>query len=279
MQQFSPGMIVYPQTILASLLAGQGISPREFLPKLKSVGLSSATSSHSRETMDTVAEQWGTRVSENYGCTQATNTVGLTCEHGLSGADASPLVHFLEERFIIECLDRETGEPGEGGPGMRNCVDDTRSRCLRRRSDIECTTEPCFCRISSVRAVALITASNPAPSVAGMDMMKIKGINCWPSSFDGAILSESDIVEYRGRVIINAEGLDEVRIDVSFSEKANPSPEWRRAFLHRLTGKIKERTFISVVLAESDTALEVLDTKPRRWIDDRKSRPLASNAA
>ncbi len=264
MQKFSPSMLLYPQAILGRYMRDNGIIPRVALPKLKTTGILSSSFGHSKSSIDEEAELWGTRASENYGCTQATNTVGIVCEHGLSGPDASPMVHFLEERFIVECLNRETGEVAKDG-----------EECEIVLTTLDRVASPSIRYRMHDRTIFMDRRHCPCgrpyhgyqPGTIGRwdDMMKIKGINCWPSAFDAVVLAHPDILEYRGRVWRDDRGTERVEIAISFAQTANPSTQWRQDMLKTVAVNVKERTFVSSDVIESPESLEVFELKPRRW--------------
>jgi phenylacetate-CoA ligase len=269
MLQFKPHFLNFPLAPVLRMLSAEGLTPRETLPRLKAVSVNARPP----EDLDAISELWGTQVVEIYGCTQAGNTIAIACEHGLSGPSASPLVHFLEERYLVECLNRETGEPAgpyEECEVVLTTLDRVASPSIRYRLHDRLIFVPhdnCACGRP-------FHGYRPGSVSRWDDMLKIKGVNCWPAGFDEAILGDSKtVLEYRGRVVSREGSREAVEIDVTFTASAPGCAEWRRNYLRTLAGKIKEKMFITVEISESASPLAEFETmKPRRWQDLRKAR-------
>jgi phenylacetate-CoA ligase len=238
------------------------LRPRDIYPSLKSVatyGLSDGAA------LAALEEAWGARSAESYGCTQAPNTVGSTCEHGGLRKGQPGMVHFFEDRFIVECLDRDTGEPAEpGAPAevVLTSLDREASPTVRYRLNDRVETLPynaCDCG----RPFAGYRVGTGG---RWDDMMKVKGVNVWPETFDSIVFSHPQVVEYRGEVS-TANGKDELtlRLDLGGLDAGE-----RDRILHSIRREAKARTLLTpTVVASTEPIPKFVDRKARRWTDSR----------
>lgn len=264
MEQLQPnyvyGAIAIPTTSAAKL----DFVPRERFHEIKGVQVPSL----SREMQKKVAEHWGAPAYEIYGSTQASSACAGTCRGGLGVDDATRIVHFFEDTYLIECLDRTTGSPAEPGAECEIIVttlDREASPAIRYRMHDRAVFMPhTACQCGRIY-------NGYAPGTIGRwdDMMKIKGINVWPSTFDHIIMADQSVFEYRGTVKKRA-GRDHCTVRIHFDPGTALNDLEKRTVLDRLTAEIKRAIFISVEVVESDTAFESFGLKPKRWKDERR---------
>jgi phenylacetate-CoA ligase len=263
MERFQPHY-VYGTMAMPSMVGTDDDKPRERFHRLK--GLSGALMGV--ETIKKVTDLWGAPLYEMYGCTQASSVVGATCEHTAVVGDRGGMVHFLESHFIVECLNRETGEPA--GP-EEDCeiflttLDREASPAIRFRMHDKATFLPhtaCTCgRPFNGYRVGTIARWD--------DMMKIKGINIWPSMMDDIVMMHPEVHEYRGYVEVDAARSREVmRIVVDF--KPETASEQRARFLEELRHEVKATTFVTPTVEEAPEPLPGFAFKPARWTDNRR---------
>lgn len=262
MERFQPHY-VYGTMAMPTMGGTDDDKPRERFHRLK--GLSGALMGV--ETMKKVSDSWGAPLYEMYGCTQASSVVGATCEHTAVVEGRAGMVHFLESHFLVECLSRETGEPA--GP-EEDCeiflttLDREASPAIRFRMHDKATFLPhsaCACgRPFNGYRVGTIARWD--------DMMKIKGINIWPSMMDDLLMTHPEVREYRGFVEVDAARSREVmRIVVDF--KPETGPDRRERFVAELRDEVKAKTFVTPVVEESAEPLPGFAFKPVRWTDSR----------
>jgi phenylacetate-coenzyme A ligase PaaK-like adenylate-forming protein len=67
-------------------------------------------------------------------------------------------------------------------------------------------------------------------------MMKIKGVNVWPATFDQAIFAVDGITDYRGTVQSLADGGEQIAIRAEGSGEPTKMAEAITASIRRLTG-------------------------------------------
>ena len=261
MERFQPHY-VFGTMAIPSMAGTDDTKPREFLTRLKGLSIASM----STETMEFVSDTWGAPLYELYGCTQASSVVGATCERSALVDGRPGTVHFLEEHFIVECLNRDTGAPAEAGEDCEiflTTLDREASPAIRFRMHDRATYVP-----SGACPCGRTYHGYTAGSIARWDdMMKIKGINIWPATMDGLLMAHPEIREYRG--FAEVEGNREImRLVVDFKPEVGAEP--RAALLGNLRTEVKARTFVNPVVEEATEPLPDFVFKPKRWTDNRK---------
>jgi phenylacetate-CoA ligase len=105
-------------------------------------------------------------------------------------------------------------------------------------------------------------------------MLKIKGVNVWPSTIDEIVLAFPAVADYRGVVYSDPRRGDCMEIRLFFREDAGETGEARTALMERVRTEVKHRTLVTPVIVESDEQLiPTSDLKPRRWTDQRRAAP------
>ena len=263
MERFQPHYVY--GTMAVPTVGGTGDEkPRERLHRLK--GLSGALMG--LETIKKVVDAWGAPLYEMYGCTQASSVVGATCEHGAVVDDRAGMVHFLEGHFIVECLNRETGEPAEAEEDCEiflTTLDREASPAIRFRMHDKAT----FLPAGTCRCGRPYNGYRVGTVARWDDMMKIKGINVWPATMDDILMTHAEVREYRGFVEIDRERSREVmRIVVDF--KPDVAASRRPGLLDSLAAEVKAKTFVTPAMQEAHEQLPAFSFKPVRWTDSRK---------
>ncbi|MEW6475717.1 MAG: AMP-binding protein [Actinomycetota bacterium] len=263
MERFQPHY-VYGTMAMPAMGGAGNEKPGERLHRLKA--LSGALMGV--ETIKKVVEAWGAPVYEMYGCTQASSVVGATCEQGAVVDDQAGMVHFLEGHFIVECLNRETGEPAEPEEDCEiflTTLDREASPAIRFRIHDKAT----FLPHSACRCGRPYHGYRVGTVARWDDMMKIKGINIWPAMMDDILMTHPEVREYRGFFEIDrARARDVMRIVVDF--KSDVAAERRPFLLESLAADVKAKTFVTPVVEEAPEPLAEFTFKPVRWSDTRK---------
>ena len=99
------------------------------------------------------------------------------------------------------------------------------------------------------------------------DMMKIKGVNIWPSGVDGIIFDSSEVVEYQGRVFIDKRGGEDILITMEF--KKDVSSATKGELMPRLSRELQDKVGLKASLIEAVEPLPKFEFKTRRWTDER----------
>jgi phenylacetate-CoA ligase len=273
MTRFKPHYIwVTPPylTRLTVLSKELGIDPREAFPTLKSITV--ATEAFPASWAQEMEEFWGTRLHEMYGCTQGGGAVAVTCEPGaiLPNGGRGPL-HVLEQHYLIEVINPATGrdvKAGEEGEVILTVFENEASPVIRFRTR-DCVRffphDHCNCgRPFNIWESGTISRYD--------DMLKIRGMNVWPSAVDGVIFAHKEVDEYIGRVTIDQEGREQVLISLALKpEAAGLTPSGRAALFRQIGEAIKATTGVSMELQEvARDQLPTFEFKSRRWSDQRQ---------
>ncbi|MDP1818595.1 MAG: AMP-binding protein [Acidimicrobiales bacterium] len=265
MERFQPHY-VYGMMAMPSMTGSDSQLPRERFSRVKAV----QGAMMSAETMQKVSDAWGAPIYEMYGCTQSSSVVAATCEETALVNGEAGMVHFLESHYIVECLDRETGQPSDPGDNTEiilTTLDREASPAIRFRMHDK----------AEYMAAGQCACGRPyhgyrAGSIGRWDdMMKIKGINVWPATFDDIVMRHPEVAEYRGEVDF-AGTRDDCRIRLSFRPELQLGDGDRVRFIDELRQEIKAKAFITVVIEESPEELPGFFFKPVRWTDHRKDK-------
>jgi phenylacetate-CoA ligase len=264
------GMPSYLNT-LTSLCEEMGYDPRKDFPDFRSYVL--AGESYPIEWAERMQDFWGIKLHETYGSTQTggTCTAG-TCRHGAIPGSQRGRMHLFEWSVFYEVLDPATGEPvgpGEEGELYVTTLDREASATLRFASGDRVRWLPwneCSC--------GLPFDSIEAGTVGRLDdMLKIKGMNVWPSAVDEIMFSHAEIVDYRATVTVTDRGRTAVVVAIAFSDNLIPAGEARQAFMATLSDELRQRIGITFDLCEATRAeMKEFEFKARRWSDERHKR-------
>ncbi len=206
---------------------------------------------------------WGDEmlVTSNYGMCEL-NGPGVSgeCEY-LCG------MHINEDFFIPEIIDPKTGEvlpPGEKGELVITCIYKEALPLIRYRTkDItRLIYEPCKCGRTTVRMENLDGRTD--------DMLKIRGVNVFPSQIEEVLLGIDQIGPHYEIIVTRKDHTDRLEIRV---ELADPVDEFRK--LQELEQKIRHKLRMVLGLdakirLESPNTLQRFEGKAQRIKDLRK---------
>lgn len=208
---------------------------------------------------------WGEDVliTQNYGMSELIGP-------GVSG-ECPELVgmHVNEDHFIPEIIDPNTGEvlpPGEKGELVITCITKEALPLIRYRTrDItRLMYEPCKCGRTTCRMENLSGRSD--------DMLKIKGVNVFPSQIEEVLLKIEEIGPHYEIIVDRKNHIDflEIKVEVNI-DRMNDSYQ---AF-EQLERKIKEKIRIVlgldvIIKLVSPNTIQRFEGKAKRVYDLRK---------
>ena len=254
----TPSFAVY----LAETMCAEGINPRADL-KLR-LGLFGA-------------EPWSERIRERVElelAIKAFDIYGLTelCGPGVSvECNAHNGLHIWEDHFLVETIDPKTGEvlpAGEEGELVFTSLTKTGLPVLRYRTrDISIiNTEECKCGRTHARMLRVTGRSD--------DMLKIKGVNVFPSQIEFAIMGFPELASQYLIVLDRPGALDVFTVKVELAEKTLRDPQ---ADLNKLKRRILEKihniTGLSPILElVKPGEIPRTEGKAKRVLDLRKGK-------
>lgn len=212
---------------------------------------------------DEMHKLWGDDmlVTSNYGMSELMGPgVSGECEY-LDG------MHINEDYFIPEIIDPKTGEvlpPGEKGELVVTCIYKEALPLIRYRTkDItRLIYEPCKCGRTLCRMENLSGRTD--------DMLKIRGVNVFPSQIEEVILSVDEIGPHY-EIIVTREGhTDKLEIRVELL-KATDSYKELEAIEKKIKGKLRVVLGLDAKISlESPNTLQRFEGKAKRVKDLRK---------
>ena len=262
MQDFETSLLVATPSYalrLAEVAKEMGVDPAKDLKvKIALVGSELLTDAM-REEMHKV---WGRDIliTSNYGMSElmGPGVSGECLEH--CGR------HINEDYFIPEIIDPKTGEvlpAGEQGELVITCIKKEGLPLIRYRTkDItRLFYEPCKCGRTFCRMENLSGRSD--------DMLKIRGVNVFPSQIEEVILSVAELGPHY-EIILEREGyLDKLTVKVELAQSTDSFPE-----LERITRVVREKLRIMLgldakIMLESPNTLQRFEGKAKRVKDLR----------
>lgn len=208
---------------------------------------------------------WGSRmlVTQNYGMSELMGPgVSGECEY-LQG------MHINEDHFIAEVIDPETGEvlpEGAHGELVVTCITKEALPLIRYRTrDLtRLMYEPCKCGRTTARMENLSGRTD--------DMLKIKGVNVFPSQIEEVLLSVERCGPHYEIIVDRRNHTDylEIKVEVLADEMMDSFP-----FLEELRNEIKDKIHMvlgldaKITLASPNT-LQRFEGKAKRVTDLRK---------
>ncbi len=245
---------------LAEVANEMGINPKTDLNvKIGLVGSELLTDSM----RDEMHKYWGDdmKITSNYGMSELMGPgVSGECEYQNG-------LHVNEDFFIPEIINPETGEvlpEGEKGELVITCIKKEGLPLIRYRTkDItRLFYEPCPCGRTTCRMENFSGRSD--------DMLKIRGVNVFPSQIEEVILSFAELGPHY-EIIVEREGYsDKLSIRVELLKSTDSFAE-----LERITKCIKEKLKVVLgldakILLESPNTLQRFEGKAKRVKDLRR---------
>ncbi len=262
MQDFGTTLLVATPSYalrLAEVARGMGVDPREDLKvRIALVGSEMLTDAMREE----MHKAWGEEVlvTSNYGMSELMGPgVSGECEQ-IAG------MHINEDFFIPEIIDPETGEvlpEGEAGELVITCIYKEALPLIRYRTkDItRLIYEPCKCGRTTVRMENLSGRSD--------DMLKIRGVNVFPSQIEEVVLGTEGLGPHY-EIIVEREGYnDRLTVRVELAEATDSF-----AVLEKISKSVKSRlrTVLGLdakIKLESPNTLQRFEGKAKRVRDLR----------
>ncbi len=264
MQDFGTTLLVATPSYalrIAEVAVEMGINPKSLNLKVGLFGSELMTEAMRQE----MHKMWGQQmlVTQNYGMSELIGPgVSGECEY-LCG------MHVNEDHFIPEVINPETGEnvmPGEKGELVVTCITKEALPLIRYRTrDItRLMYEPCKCGRTTCRMENLSGRTD--------DMLKIRGVNVFPSQIEEVLLSMEDIGPHY-EIIVNRENHSDIltiRVEIS-PDKMDDS--YKR--IEKLEKEVKSRLrtvlgLDAVIKLESPNTLQRFEGKAKRVTDLRK---------
>lgn len=245
---------------LAEVAMEMGLDPKKDLKvKIGLVGSELLTEAMRAE----MHKLWGEDmlVTSNYGMSELMGPgVSGECEY-MDG------MHINEDFFIPEIIDPKTGEvlpPGEKGELVISCIYKEGLPLIRYRTkDVtRLIYEPCKCGRTTCRMENLDGRTD--------DMLKIRGVNVFPSQIEEVILSVEEIGPHYEIIVTRENHADKMEIRVELLKATDTYKE-----LEAIQKKVKSK--LRVVLGldakislESPNTLQRFEGKAKRVKDLRK---------
>lgn len=202
-------------------------------------------------------------VTSNYGMSELMGPgVSGECEY-LDG------MHINEDFFLPEIIDSKTGEvlpPGEKGELVITCIKKEGLPLIRYRTkDItRLIYEPCKCGRTNVRMENLSGRSD--------DMLKIRGVNVFPSQIEEVLLAIDEIGPHYEIILTRKNHTDAMEIKVELlSDKMMDSYQALEALENRIKHNLKIVLGLAAkVTLVSPNTLKRFEGKAKRITDLRK---------
>lgn len=263
MQDFGTSLLVATPSYalrLAEVAMEMGIDPKKDLQvKIGLVGSELLTDAMRAE----MHRLWGEEmlVTSNYGMSELMGPgVSGECEY-LCG------MHVNEDYFIPEVIDPRTGEvlpPGEKGELVITCIYKEGLPLIRYRTkDVtRLIYEPCKCGRTTCRMENLDGRTD--------DMLKIRGVNVFPSQIEEVILSVEEIGPHYEIIVTRQNHADKLEIRVELL-KATDSFKELEAIQKKIKSKLRVILGLDAKISlESPNTLQRFEGKAKRVKDLRK---------
>jgi phenylacetate-CoA ligase len=197
----------------------------------------------------------GARVYDHHGMTEI-GPVSYSCPQ------REDVLHVMEDAFIAEVVDPQTGKPvpaGWQGELVLTNLGRPGSPLLRYRTGDLVVAEdrgggPCAC---GSRDMAL------PGGILGRadDMVVVRGVNVYPAAIEAVLRSTGGVAEYRVVVLQPAAGMVELKLDVE--PESAPEP----GFAHRIEARLREALSLRIPVTLAPVgSLPRFEMKARRWV-------------
>ena len=265
MKDFNTSLLVATPSYalrLAEVAREMGVDPRTDLSVKTALVGSELLTDAMREEMHLA---WGrdVNITSNYGMSELMGP-------GVSGECLEHCgMHINEDYFIPEIIDSVTGEvlpAGEKGELVITCIKKEGLPLIRYRTkDVtRLFYEPCACGRTTCRMENLSGRSD--------DMLKIRGVNVFPSQIEEVVLSVAELGPHY-EIIVEREGYtDKLTVRVELNKETDSFAE-----LQRIEGvtRSKLKTMLGLdakIRLESPNTLQRFEGKAKRVRDLRKDK-------
>ena len=243
---------------LAEVASSMGVNPKDIGIKIALLGSEMLTDAMREE----VHKLWGDDmlVTSNYGMSELMGP-------GVSGeCEFMDGLHINEDMFIPEIINSETGEvlpEGEKGELVITCIKKEGIPLIRYRTkDItRLNYAPCKCGRTLCRMENLSGRSD--------DMLKIRGVNVFPSQIEEVILSFEELGPHYELVLEKDSYFDKLTVKVELAKETDSFKELEQLTL-KVRGKLKVMLGVDVkVTLVSPNTLQRFEGKAKRIVDLR----------
>lgn len=243
---------------MSEVAKAQGVTPDEIKLRIGLFGSEGCTD----ELRDKIEKGFGLFSTDNYGMSELMGPgVSGECEYRCG-------LHFAEDHFIPEIIDPNTGEvlpEGESGELVITTLTKEGIPMLRYRTrDItKITKEVCKCGRTHARMDKVRGRSD--------DMLKIRGVNVFPSQIESVIASIEGVAPHYELILTRKNYTDFLEVKVEFTDEAMVEDFTK---LDALRGEVVDKLHTvlgikaKVVLAPPMT-LARYEGKAKRIIDKR----------
>ena len=256
---------------LTVLTRQRGMEPIRDFPALRSIILSGE--SYGLQWAEHMETWWGARVHEGWGATQTMGVAMATCPRGAIVRDPAGTrrgtLHGLDHRCLIEVLGPgdEPTEAGQYGELVITTLRVSAMPCIRFRMGDQVRRHPqerCDCgrQFSTYVAGSLSRID---------DMMKVRGMNIWPTAVDSTVFGVPSVTDYRGRLFTDDDGREQMLLEIEATGSSTGEP-----LEHLLAARVKSVVGITPqvrLLPQGAIGEPMLNTtasfKARRWADQR----------
>lgn len=214
-------------------------------------------------------EFYNARTYDFWGCSATRSAVASSCEFGTRFKDGRyAMLHLPEDLIYYEVCDPQTGrQVGYGEPGELLATTLTMSQmpAVRFATGDKVVRYPAdYCACGRPFSGLLIGGTERYD-----DMMKIRGVNVWPSAVDAVVLANSAVAEYAARIFVDGAGREVLILGLQPSDDA--SPEKKDALERAVADAVREVTGLraEVHIVETDLVGALSDFKVKRWVDLR----------
>ena len=263
MRRFRPKALIGTTSYFGHLAA---VAP-EWPPSPGLTHLFSGAESSGWSYFERLEQDWGARVFDRYGSTQAGCDHMFGCRVGIGTRARPGMLHNVDHLMLVEVIDPATGrqvkdgEPGEIVLTSLAHLDVPLVRCRMR--DVAVWREPRSC------ACGLPFAGVEIASFSRLDdVKKVKGINVWPQAVEDVLFAEPLVEEYQVVLASSSDESDVAMVRI-MPERALGDGE-AEALALRLVHGIRARIGIRFeVETVAPGALPRSEYKARRWRDER----------
>lgn len=230
---------------LAEVALEMGVDPARDTKVRKGIAGSEMWTYGMRERITKI---WDADIHNVYGISELCGPgVGVDC-------DVHEGIHLFEDNYLVEVVDPKTGEilePEEEGELVFTTLERYAMPLLRYRSrdltfmfdTYDCECGRTFCRVEWIKG-------------RSDDMLKISGVNVWPSEVESVLLRHSELGSEYQLVVTKVGPLDRLKVVIETKEKLSEEESKRRA--QELAEELRE-----VLLITPDVELVKQGSLPR----------------